>query len=103
MLDDIQAAVASSRARFAVSVAIFIVLFVGWNIYCQRAQLTGDIRLVGDVLHDFLLVALCALRFRYLRLQEAWSLLAFVPIVNLGVVIFLLAKGDQVAERYSGG
>lgn len=101
MLDQIEAAVASSRVRFAVSAAIFVALFVAWNIYCQLHQLDGDIRFAGDLLHDFLLVALCALRFRYLRMSEAWSLLVFLPLVNLGVVVFLIVKGESDPERYS--
>ena len=47
MLDDIQAVVASSRLRFTLSAAVFIALFVAWNIYCETAQLSGDVRFAG--------------------------------------------------------
>ncbi len=102
MLHDIQTTTVSSRPRFAASVAVFVASFVGWNIYCQSAQLSGNVQLAGDLVHDFLLVTLCALRFRYLRLSEAWSLLVFLPLVNVGVVIFLIARGEPADERYSG-
>lgn len=101
MLDEIQSATVSTRIRFGVSLAVFIAVFIAWNVYCQSSGLTGDIRFWGYLVHDLLLMALCALRFRYLRMNEAWALLGIFPLLNLGIVIFLFVKGDPAAERYS--
>lgn len=101
MLDEIQSLTVSSRARFGVSLLVFVAVFVSWNLYCSSNHLTGDIRFWGYLVHDFILIALCALRFRYLKMNQAWALLGFLPVVNFAVIIFLFAKGLPAPERYA--
>jgi hypothetical protein len=98
-MDEIQHALAGSRLRFGASLAAFLVVFFIW-LYVS-ANWNSDIQIAGLFVHDLLLVALLALRFRQLRLHEAWALLAFVPLVGLLVAVFLFVRNSPAPERYS--
>ena len=98
-MDGIQEGLVSTRLRFAASLVVLLIVFsfsytaVKWN---------SDIQLGVALIHDFAFVALSALRLKYLRMNQAWALLALLPPLNVAIAIFLLAKGDRAAERYSG-
>jgi multisubunit Na+/H+ antiporter MnhE subunit len=95
----LQEVLAGSRIRFAASLFVFLVLFLLW-LYVS-ANWNPDVKLAGLFVHDLFLVGLLALRFRQLRMAEAWALLAFVPLVGLLVAVFLLVRSSPAPERYS--
>jgi hypothetical protein len=99
MVDDVQEVLAGSRLRFAASFAALLVLFVVW--FYISANWNPDLKLAGFFVHDLLLVFLYGLRFRQLRMSEAWALLAFLPILGLLVAVFLIVRNSPAPERYS--
>jgi hypothetical protein len=99
MFDEIQEALVGNRLRFAASFAGLLILFVGGSYVA--ANWNSDLKLGALFVHDLLLVALFALRFRQLRMSEAWSLLAFLPLFGLLVAVFLLVRNNAAPERYS--
>ena len=98
-MNGIQEELVSTRLRFAASLVTFFVVFL---LLYAGAKWNSDIQLGVVLIHDFVFVSLCALRLRYLRMNQAWALLAFLPAFNVLIAIFLLAKGQRSAERYSG-
>jgi uncharacterized membrane protein YhaH (DUF805 family) len=99
MFEDIQETLVGSRVRFAASFAVLFVLFVLWFYF--SANWNPDLKLAALFVHDLLLVSLYALRFRHLRMSEAWALLAFIPILGLLMAIYLLVRSAPAEERYS--
>lgn len=99
MVENIQEALVSSRLRFLASFTVLLVLFVLW--FYLSVSWNPDAKLTALFLHDLLLVSLYALRFRQLRMSEAWALLAFFPIVGLLMVFFLLVRNSPAPEKYS--
>ena len=98
-MDDLSEALAGNRVRFGVSFLIFLLLLPLW-LYLSPGW-NSDIAFAGLFVHDLLLVSLLALRFRQLRMNEAWAFLAFLPFAGYLLVAFLLVRNNPAPERYS--
>ena len=98
-MDDLSDALAGNRLRFGASFMVFLLLLPLW-LYLSPGW-NSNITFAGLFVHDLLLVSLLALRFRQLRMSEAWALLAFLPFAGYLLVIFLLARKTPAPERYS--
>jgi hypothetical protein len=96
MLDQLQSTVAGTRARFVISLValcgLFGFSFASWLRFCAALQLGILPRLAGFAVLAVILVGFYALRFRQLRLNPAWALAALIPLGNIIVPIFLIAK-----------